>query len=907
MGADDVDPGALSVAGYGAGVKTLRAFMIRLAGMFSKQRREEDFAAEIESHVQMLIDDNLRAGMSPEEARRAALMKLGGVEQAKQAYRERGTVPFLETLGQDVRFALRQFAKNPGYALTTSMVLAIGIGAATAIFSAVYPVLFKSLPYPASARLTMVWEMRGDGAPRQVTFGTFHGINDHNQSFDMAAVMRPWQPAIVDNGEPERLEGQRVSANYFRVLGVEPAFGRNFEAADDRFQGPNVVILSDSLWRRRFAADPGIVGRSIKLGDQLYTVLGVMPAPFENVMAPSAQLWAPLQYDPSLPADGREWGHHLTMIARLRTVGMPQAANELTVIVHALAVPYAKGYDSSGGAPDGMLVHHVQDDLIRDVKPALLVIIAAVALLLVIACVNVTNLMLARGAQRQGELATRAALGARPSRLIRQLLTESILLALAGGALGLLLARVGVRVLVALAPVDLPRAGNIRVDTIAYAFAFAIAVLVGVVVGMVPALYASRHAPQAALKESSRTTAHGHQVTRRALVVSEIAVALVLLVSTGLLLRSIEKLFAVPPGFDPAHLLTMQVQNPTRAASDNSDNPARIRLLEQVLLAVRQVPGVIAAETTSQLPLSGDLDAYGAEFEGDAPGRSEPGYRYSVSPGYFAAMKIPLRRGRLFTEADHAGQATAVVLSESLAKRKFHDEDPIGRRVRIGADIGHIDRPWATVVGVAGDVKQASLALVDDDAFYTPTAQWQWIDSAQSLVIRTTGDAASLLPSIRQAIWSVDKDMPIVRIETMDNLVATSEAQRHFVMVLFEVFALAGLLLVATGIYGVLAGSVSERTREIGVRAALGASPAAILGLIFRQGMLLTGMGAVVGLIGASVASRALTSLLFGTSPLDPTTYLAVIAVLLAVAAAACWIPARRAAHIDPAITLRAE
>jgi putative ABC transport system permease protein len=889
-------------------MKSLRAVWLRFAGMFSRQQREEDFAAELESHVQMQIEDNVRGGMSPEEARRVAVIKLGGVEQTKQAYRERGTVPFLEGLNQDVRFALRQFAKHPGFALTTVFVLAIGIGAATAIFSAVYPVVFKPLPYPDSRRLTMVWEMGGGGAPRQITFGTFHGVNDHNQSFESTAVMRPWQPAILDNGEPERLEGQRVSANYFRVLGVEPAFGRNFEAANDRFNGPNVVILSDSLWRRRFAADPGIVGRSIKLGDALYTVLGVMPSSFENVLASSAQLWAPLQYDPSLPADGREWGHHLTMIGRLQPgVGMRQASNELTVIVHALAAAYAKGYDSSGGAPDGMQVHRVQDDLIRDVKPALLVIMAAVGLLLVIACVNVTNLMLARGAQRQGELATRAALGARPARLIRQLLTESILLALGGGALGLLLARGGVRVLVALAPVDLPRAGNIRVDTVAYVFAFAIAVLVGVAVGMVPALYASRRAPQAALKESSRTTAHGHQVTRCALVVSEIAVALVLLVSTGLLLRSIEKLFAVPPGFDPAHLLTMQVQNPTRAASNNSDNPARVRLLEQVLLAVRQVPGVTAAEMTSQLPLSGDLDTYGAEFEGDAPGKSDPGYRYSVSPGYFAAMKIPLRRGRLFTEADHAGQATAVLLSESLAKRKFHSDDAIGRRLRIGADIGRVDRPWATVVGVVGDVKQASLALDDDDAFYIPTAQWRWVDPAQSLVIRTKRDAVSLVPSIRQAIWSVDKDMPIVRIATMENLVAASEAQRHFVMVLFEAFALASLLLVATGIYGVLAGSVSERTREIGVRAALGASPANILRLIFGQGMLLAGFGALIGLAGASVASRALTAMLFGTSPLDPRTYLGVMAVLLAVAAVACWIPARRAANIDPAITLRAE
>ena len=886
-------------------MKTLRAFMVRLAGMFRKQQREDDFAAEIESHVQMLTDDYVRAGKTPQEARRAALMTLGGVEQAKQAYRERGTVPFLETLGQDAGFALRQFAKNPGFALTAIVVLTLGIGASTAIFSAVYPVLFKPLPYPEPGRLVMIWEMRRGGAPIDVTFGTFHGVNRHNRSFEATAVMKPWQPAIIGIGEPERLEGQRVSADYFRALGVAPAFGRDFEISDDAFQGPNVVILSDGLWRRRFAADKSIIGRAVKLDDALFTVIGVMPPRFENVPAQTAQLWAPLQYNPALPADGREWGHHLQMIGRLRGgVSRQQATNELTVVLHALAATYVKGYDSSGGAPDFMQVDRMQDDVIRDVKPAMLVIVAAVLLLLAISCVNVTNLLLARGAQRQGELAMRAALGAGPRRLIRQLLTESVLLSLAGGALGLVLARVAVRVLVALAPVDLPRAADIRVNTAAFLFAFVAALLAGMMVGIVPALYASRNDPNAALKESSRTTSSGHQLTRRALVVSEVAIALVLLISTGLLLRSVQRLFATPPGFDSTHLLTMQIQASARHFENNG---ARAVFLEQVLRAVRQAPGVTAAEMTSQLPLSGDSETYGVEFEAYPADKNGPGYSYAVSPGYLAAMKIPLLRGRMLTESDREGQPTAVLLSESFAKKKFSGRDPIGQRLRVGADIGHPDRPWATVVGVVGDVKQASLALDDGEAFYTTTEQWSWIDSAQSLVIRTKGDAASLAPAVRQAIWSVDKDLPIVRVATMENLVATSEAQRHFVMVLFEVFALAGLILVATGIYGVLSGSVSERTREIGVRSALGASPAKILGLVFRQGMLLAVIGAVVGLAAASIASRALTSLLFGTSPLDVATYLEVPTVLLVVAAAACWIPSRRAAHIDPAITLRAE
>jgi putative ABC transport system permease protein len=886
-------------------MKSLRAALARLAGVFRKQLREQDIAAELESHVAMQIEDNLRAGMTAEEARRAALLKLGGVEQTRQAYRERASIPFLERFSQDVRFAFRQFAKNPGFALTSVVILGLGIGASTAIFSAVYPVLFKALPYPEPSRLMMIWEMRRGGAPMDVTFGTFHGIEQRNHSFSFTAAIKPWQPAIAGDAEPERLEGLRVTADYFRAIGVGPAFGRDFEASDDRFQGPNVVLLSDRLWRRRFGADKGILGRSVKLDNDLYTVIGVMPRTFENVTAQTAELWAPLQYNPALPPDGREWGHHLQMVGRLRAgITRQQAASELTVILHSLAAMYAKGYDSSGGAPDSMLVDRMQDDVIRDVKPALLVIMAAVLLLLVIACVNVTNLLLARGAQRQGELAMRAALGAGPGRLIRQLLTESIMLALSGGMLGLVLARAAVRVLVALAPVDLPRAAGIHVDMAAFVFAFAVALLAGTLVGMAPAVYAARHDANAALKESSRTTSGGHQVTRRALVVCEVAIALVLLVGTGLLLRSIQRLFAVPPGFEPSHLLTMQVQ---RAGHSADDAAAQVRLLEQVLQAVRQVPGVTAAEMTSQLPLSGDMDTYGVEFQSQPSEQGEPGYRYSVSPGYFEAMKIPLRSGRFFTETDRAGQPVAVILSESFAKRKFRDQDPIGQRLRIGPDIGHADRPWATVVGVVGDVKQASLALDDDDAFYTTTAQWPWVDAAQSLVIRTDGDAASLVPSIRRAIWSVDKDLPIVRVTTMQKLVASSEAQRHFVMILFEVFALAGLILVATGIYGVLSGSVNERRREIGVRAALGASPAVILRFIFRQGMLLVGIGAVIGLAGASIASRALTTLLFGTSPLDLVTYGGVAALLLAVAAAACWIPARRAAHIDPAITLRAE
>ena len=885
-------------------MKSLRAFMVRLGGMFSKQRREEEFAVEIESHVQMLADDYVRAGMLPEDARRAALMKLGGIEQTKQAYRERGTLPFFETVGQDVRFALRQFTKNPGFTLTVVIVLALGIGAGTAIFSVVNPILFRPLPYPEIDHVMKVWERQRQGSRMYVTFGTFAGLHERSHSFEALAVSKPWQTAMIGTGEPVRLEGQQVSAEFFRVLGVPPAMGRDFQASDDQFHGPKVVVLSDAVWRTRFGADPTIVGRKITLDAEPYTVIGVMPAWFENVLEPDAQVWSPLQYNPALPSDGREWGHHLEMVARLRSgVSAQQAQAETSTLLQELGRNFAKGYASSGGVPPGMLVYGLQEDVTRDYRSALFAIMGGVGLVLLIACVNVANLLLARGGQRRSEFAMRMALGSGRSRVLRLLLTESLLLAMAGGVLALVLAQVGIRILLALSPADLPRAHAIHLDGAVFAFAFAITTAVGMVVGLVPAWQASRNDPQSSLQQGSRTTTHRHQLTRGALVVAEIAIALVLLVSAGLLLRSIQRIFAISPGFKSAHLLTMQVQDYGRRPSENA---ARARFYEQALDAVRAVPGVEDAAFTSQLPLSGDADTYGVEFQA-YPNQMFAGFRYAVSPSYFHTMGIPLLRGRLLNEGDRAGKQVAVLLSESFAKRMFPNQDPVGQQLRAGPDAGQQDKPWGVVVGVVGDVKQESLGLREDEAFYTTPTQWPWMGGVEPLVVRAHGDPTLLLPAVRSAIWSVDRNQPIVRVATMDKLVADSEAQRHFALVLFESFALVGLLLAATGIYGVLSGSVTERTREIGVRAALGASPVAILRLVLRQGMRLALIGAVIGLSGALISSRALTTLLFGVSGRDPMTYIGVTAALLVVAVAACWIPARRAASIDPAITLRAE
>jgi predicted permease len=420
---------------------------------------------------------------------------------------------------------------------------------------------------------------------------------------------------------------------------------------------------------------------------------------------------------------------------------------------------------------------------------------------------------------------------------------------------------------------------------------------------MIPARHASRFDLRTGVQQNSARTAGGQQWTRRTLVVAEVAIALVLLASAGLLLRSLSRLFAIDPGFEAAHVLTMQVQESGHRFEDDG---ARAQFFKNTLEAVRHVPGVEAAAFTSQLPLSGDFESFGVQFQVD-PNDSEAGLRYAVSPGYFSVMRIPLRRGRLLDEHDVAGAPLAVLLSESFAKRKFPDRDPLGQRLRIGPDIGRAERPWGTVVGVVGDVKQASLALSESDAFYTSTSQWTWVDRAQSLVVRTSGDAAALTASVKNAVWSVDRDQPIVRVATMQSLLATSEAERRFVLILFEAFGLVALVLAATGIYAVLAGSVTERMREIGVRVAVGASRGDIVAMVIRQGVRLTAIGVVIGLAGAMAASQGLITLLFGVSRLDPVTYAGVVLLLAGVAVIACAIPAWRAAQVDPAITLRAE
>jgi len=588
---------------------------------------------------------------------------------------------------QDLKYAFRQLRISPGFTLTAVIILGLGIGSSTAIFSAINPVLFEPLPYPHADRILMIWYANVAGGRAPQTFHTFREVAERNRSFESVAVMKAWQPTVTGKAQPERLDGQRVSSSYFRVLGISPALGRDFQPADDVPNALRVAILSSSVWRRRFGGDSQIIGRQIKLNDDAFTVIGVMPSNFDNVVAPEAGVWAPLQYDSGniVSLETREWGHHLTMMGRLRDgVTSAQARSDLASIAGTRVSEFPRAAWAS--LSNGFIIGLLQDEVASGVKPALLAVLGAVMLVLLIACVNVTSLLLARGERRRGEFAVRAALGAARPRLLRQLITESLLLSLLGGTFGILVATFGVKAFVAISPTELPRLNAIRVDSTVFIFALTITALIGVLVGLIPGLHASRGDLHITMQQSSTRISGGHQFTRRALVVAEIAIALVLLVSAGLLLRSLNRLFAIDPGFDASHVLTMQLQQFSHRFDTDA---ARNRYFEQVVEAVRRVPGVETAALTSQLPLSGDYEGFGVQFATDPTDNQEAALRYAVTPDYFPAMHIPLRQGRLFNSHDVGGSATAVLISESFAKRRFTNQDPIGQRVRVGPDIGH--------------------------------------------------------------------------------------------------------------------------------------------------------------------------------------------------------------------------
>jgi putative ABC transport system permease protein len=816
-----------------------------------------------------------------------------------------------------VRYAARQLRRNRGFAAVSISTLALGIGASTAIFSAVNPILLSPLPYPSPDRLLMIWNTY-QGARFELSFATYRELLARNRTFDSMAVFDLGDglgnATLQGNGAPERLEGQRVSWNYFRVLGVSPSLGRDFQASEDIFHGPKVAILSHRLWQRRFQGDPKIIGRSIRLDGENYTIIAIMPRDFDNVLQPTTEIWMPEQFDIS-QLNGTNfkswaWINHLHIVGRLKPgVTRSQAVQDLAQIASTPSSEYPR--PEWGSLKQGLILDSLQDDLAQTIKPALLAIIGAVVLVLLVACVNVVNLLLARHAERGGEFAIRTALGASRRRVLRQLVTESLFLAVLGGLAGIAVAFVGVRALVSLSPAGLPRIEAISLNPAALGFALAVTTVVGLLTGLFPVLGGSCANLNLGLHRSSRRIAGGRSIALRALVVTQVALALVLLVSTGLLLHSMRRLLSVDPGFKPDHLLTMVVHTsgPQYQPISQDSRPAfaaRLRFFEQAVEAVRLVPAVKQAGFGIPLPLSDDpsfLGQTGVQFEKDGPYGVRNLLRYGVSPQFCQAMGIPLRSGRFLDERDKASAPFAALLSESLARIEFPHEDPIGKRLHVGGLEGN----WYTVVGVVGDIKRTSLAVNDPEAIYIDFRQAWAVESPLSFAIRTTGDPAAVAGAIKKAIWSVDPNQPIVRVMTMDQMIFSSEAERRFVLILFAAFGSVALALAAIGIYGVLSGSVNERMREIGVRAALGASRRDILELVLRDGLYLAGVGMCIGLAGAAASSQVMQSLLFGISRLDPYTYIGVILLLATVVAIACAAPAWRASRVDPSITLRAE
>lgn len=802
----------------------------------------------------------------------------------------------MTTFLADLRIAARLLRRSPAFTAVSVLTLGLAIGATTSIYSVVEPVLLRALPYPSPDRLVFVWERERDGGRDNVGFRTFRDFVEQSKTIESAAAIGSWEPTL--SGEnAERVTGDRVSWSYFKTLGVKPEIGRDFTAEEDvPFQNNGVVILSHGLWERRFGADRGIVGRTISVNDNPYTVVGVMPASFDNVVSPTAQIWRPLGYT-SQPYTCRTC-HHLRMVARIReSASMSAAAREIDNIHRQMEKAYPDEYASVGA-----LIVPVQTEMTRAIRPALLALASAVILVLLIAVANVVNLQLARAVRRQDEFSIRAALGAGRSRLLGQLLTEGLLLALLGGVAGLIVARTSLPILVSKLPPSLPRLSAIHVSGTALAAVSGIVLALAVVMGLVPARSPSGDLG-IGLRSGRRLIGRRNHVLRVSLVVGEIALAMLLLVSAGLVSRSLIRLLSVDVGFEPRNLLTLEINSVGKRYSSNESVWA---YHDRVRAAIRALPGVADVAVANQLPLGGNVDRYGMhdpENTASNPELDPSGDRYTVSDSYFRTMRIPILRGRSFTTAESAdSNARVAMVSQGVADKLWPGVDPIGKRIRVGG-IKQADR---VIVGVVGNVKHGGLDAATGMQWYVPERQWS-SDNQEALVIRTSVDPASLAASVRNAIVAIDPTQPVVKIATMDQVIGISTSQRRLALVLFASFAIAALLLAVAGVYGVLAGSVAERTSEIGVRSALGATPRDIIGLVVGQGGRLAAIGIALGLFGSFAATRYLHSLLFSISPNDPATLGGVAALLVLVTLAACWIPARRAARVDPSRALRSE
>jgi putative ABC transport system permease protein len=803
----------------------------------------------------------------------------------------------MDTLLQDIRFGVRMLFKSPGFTAVAIISLALGIGANTTVFSVINAVLLKTLPYRNPESIVLVWgEDKAGGSSRgQMSATDVADYRARKHVFEEITTYSDFRPVFSGNGEPERIPGAQVGDGFFTVMHAQPLLGRVFTGEEQMDGKDLVVVLGYGLWQRRFGGDPNIVGQTIKLSARTYTVVGVMPADFESL--PVGLLnWRAEFYRPvgEQPSEKDRSSRHLRAIARLKPgVTLEQAQTEMNLIARQLAQEHPNDNANSG-------VHLVtlREDLVGRLRPALLMMFGAVAFVLLIACANVGNLLLARSTARHKEIAIRAALGAGRDRLVRQFLTESLMLALAGGALGILGAVWGTTLIETAAAKLLPILDHIAIDRTVLFFTATVSVLTGVLFGIVPAWRAARPNLNETLSDGGRQSgaASTRSSLRSILVVAEVALALILLICAGLLIKTVVRLRSVDPGFKPDRLVTMNVWLPSAKYPKNADGvPFFNRMLERI----QAIPGVEAAAVTSVLPVSANFDRRTIEVEGQPqkPGEYPDVDNYMVSPDYLRAMSIPLLRGRTLTAQDTEDTALVVLVSETMARKLWPGDDAIGKRVRFYNSSGE-QRPWRTVVGIVQDVKQYGLDKPAPTAMYETLAQFP--TTAVTLVVRSAVEPTTMIAAIRREILALDKDQAVFNIETMEQLVSDSMSLRRFSMFLLGVFAALALVLAAIGIYGVLAQSVSQRTHEIGIRMALGAQTRDVLQLIVRQGMSLTVIGVVIGLAGAFGLTRLLGSLLFGVGATDPATFLWIAVLLASVSFFACYIPARRAARLDP-------
>jgi putative ABC transport system permease protein len=869
--------------------------------LLRKKQTEQELDDELRAYLELNTAENMRCGMSPEGALQKARRDLGGMEQVKESVRDVRLGVSLEILMQDIRYALRSLRKNSGFTTVAILTLALGIGANTTIFSVVNGVLLKPLPYPDPDRLVTLWETHPTWGPfLTVAPANFYDWRQQSTSFSRMAALDPYPDFILTGrGEPRRLAGAAVTADFFPLLGVNMALGRSFRATED-----HVVVLSYSIWERYFGARTAIVGTGVRLNDEEYTVVGVTPRDF-SLVSKTSDFQARTRFDvwtnlglASPPEAWTRGTHPLSVFGRLKPgISLQQAQAELDGIARNLRRLYRDDNEAKGIAAVPMAEHAVSN-----VRTALLTLLAAVVMVLLIACANIANLLLTRAAARQKEMALRAALGASRKRLAQQLLTESAVLALLGSGFGLALTLLSVPALIAHLPADLPRIAEISVDGRVLAFTTLITLATGIVFGLVPMVQSP------GVRLNARGVSSGQSSLRGALIVGQVSLALVLLAGAGLMIKSLSALLQVSPGFQTTHILTARLSLPPRYANGyqfGTGQHRRISVFQRELAdRVRAIPGVRSAGFTSYLPLAGTNNNWSFFIEGRPP--NPPGVYDStdyrpVTAGYFETLGIPIRRGRSFEARDDEDHALVVVINEAMARGFWPNENPLGKRLKFG------DEHWRAIIGIVGDVHHQGLAIAPAPEMYIPWGQVPNVEVRPTIVVRSFIEPASLTSALRKAVAEVDPEVPMDQVATMDQLVYGSVSEARFRTAVISLFALLALFVASIGVYGVMSYLVSQRTREFGIRMAVGATHGAVFALILRQGAKLAAIGVAIGLVAAALFGRLIASLLYGVKPLDAATLAGVSILLAAVALFASYVPARRAANADPMDSLRYE